>query len=143
MKCLVMDEIQIGQKVSKTFEITEGMVFCFCGLTGDMNPIHTNEDYAKKTKFQKRIVPGLLPVCLMASSLLGCELPGASSVYVSQEVRFRAPVFIGDILTAEVEVVAKDIEKNRITVKTTCRNQNGQLVVDGLGVTMPAKEKTL
>lgn len=140
MKCLVMDEIQIGQKVSKKIEITEGTVFIFCGLTGDMNPIHTNEEYASRTRFKKRIAPGLVSVCLMAS-LLGCELPGAGSVYVSQDIKFKAPVFIGDTLTAEVEVIAKDIERNRITVRTTCTNQNGQLVIDGQGVTMPAKEK--
>ncbi len=142
MKCLVMDEIEIGQKVAKQIEITEEVVFVFCGLTGDMNPMHTNEDYASRTMFKKRIAPGLLSVCLMAS-LMGCELPGAASVYVSQDIKFKAPVFIGDTLRAEVEVVAKDIARNRITVRTTCINQNGQLVIDGQGVTMPAKVKSV
>ena len=140
MKCLVMSEIEVGQKASLTQEITEGNVLIFAGVTGDLNPAHISEEYARQTKFKKRIAHGLLSVSLIAAAL-GTELPGAGSVYVSQDVKFKAPVFIGDSITAELEVIAKDVERNRITLKTICTNESGQVVIEGQAVTMPYREK--
>lgn len=135
-----MSEIEIGQKASLTQEITEGNVLVFAGATGDLNPVHISEEYASKTIFKKRIAHGLISVSLIAA-VLGSELPGAGSVYVSQDVKFKAPVFIGDIITAELEVIAKDIERNKLTLRTICTNNRGQIVIEGQAVTMPAKEK--
>ncbi len=142
MKSLVMSEIYVGQKASMTKAITEGDVLVFAGATGDLNPVHINEEFASKTRFKKRIAHGMLSVSLIAATL-GCELPGGGSIYVSQSVKFRAPVFLGDTITAELEVIAKDVEKNRLTLKTTCYNQTGLVVIEGEAVTMPAKDKTL
>lgn len=139
MKCLTINEIEIGQKASLTRKVTEGDVLVFAGATGDLNPVHINEDYAGRTKFKQRIAHGMLSVSLIAA-VLGCEIPGAGSIYVSQTIKFLAPVFIGDTITAELEVIEKYPEKNRIVLKTTCTNQNGQIVIDGQAVTMPAKE---
>jgi len=139
MKRFVISEIEIGQKASITQEITEGNILIFAGATGDLNPVHINEDFAEKTKFTTRIAHGMLSVSLIAA-VLGRKLPGEGSVYVSQDVKFKAPVFIGDIITAEVEVIAKDIERNRITLNTTCMNQSGQIVIEGQAVSMPIKQ---
>jgi 3-hydroxybutyryl-CoA dehydratase len=135
-----MNEIEIGQKASLTKEITEEFVYVFAGSTGDLNPIHINEEYAKKTKFKSRIAHGLISVSLIGA-VLGKELPGEGSIYVSQDIVFKAPVFIGDTVTAELEVLKKDVEKNKLVLRTTCINQNGQVVIEGIAVTMPAKEK--
>lgn len=140
MKRLVMSEIYVGQKASMTKTITEGDVLVFAGATGDLNPVHINEEVASKTRFKTRIAHGMLSVSLIAATL-GCELPGAGSIYVSQSVKFKAPVFLGDTITAELEVIAKDVERNRLTLKTICYNQTGQVVIEGEAVTMPAKEK--
>src|SRR5690625_478730 len=139
MKGFVISEIEIGQKASITQEITEGNILIFAGATGDLNPVNINEDFAEKTKFTTRIAHGMLSVSLIAA-VLGRKLPGEGSVYVSQDVKFKAPVFIGDIITAEVEVIAKDIERNRITLNTTCMNQSGQIVIEGQAVSMPIKQ---
>ncbi len=139
MKGFVISEIEIGQKASITQEITEGNILIFAGATGDLNPVHINEDFAEKTKFKTRIAHGMLSVSLIAA-VLGRKLPGEGSVYVSQDVKFKAPVFIGDIITAEVKVIAKDIERNRITLNTTCMNQSGQIVIEGQAVSMPIKQ---
>ncbi len=140
MKCLTMRDIKIGQKASISREITEGALLVFAGNTGDMNPIHINEEYARNTRFGRRIAQGLFGVSLMAG-LLGSELPGAGSIYVSQDIEFKYPVFIGNVITAEVEVIEKNEEKNRLTLKTTCTNQDGKVVITGTAVTMPAREK--
>lgn len=135
-----MNDIEMGQKAALSKTITEGDVLVFAGATGDLNPVHVNEEYAKKTRFKTRIAHGLISVSLIGS-VLGSELPGEGSIYVSQEVKFKAPVYLGDTITAELEVVGKEVERNRLTLKTTCYNQNGQVVIEGTAVTMPAKEK--
>ena len=140
MKCFTMKEITIGQKAYFTKQITEGDVFVFGGATGDLNPVHINEEYAKNTRFGTRIAHGLISASLIGAAL-GSELPGEGSVYVSQELKFKAPVYLGDTITAELEVVSKEVERNRLTLKTTCRNQDGIVVIEGIAVTMPAKEK--
>jgi 3-hydroxybutyryl-CoA dehydratase len=140
MKCLTMEEIEIGQKASFTKQITEGDVFVFAGATGDLNPIHVNEEYAKNTKFGTRIAHGLISASLIGAAL-GNELPGEGSIYVSQEIKFKAPVFLGDTITAELEVINKEVERNRLTLTTTCKNQDGIVVIEGIAVTMPAKSK--
>ena len=140
MNCLVIDEIQLGQKASMTKKITEGDVLVFAGATGDLNPVHINEEFASATVFKKRIAHGLISVSLIGATL-GSELPGAGSIYVSQNIKFTAPVFLNDVITAELEVIEKDVGRNRITLKTTCKNQNGQIVVEGTAITKPAKEK--
>lgn len=135
---LTINECYIGMKASMTRTITEGDVYIFGGLTGDLNPVHINEEYAKTTKFKTRIAHGLIAVSMIAA-ILGSELPGAGSVYVSQQVKFKAPVYLGDEITATVEVIEIDTLKNRLTIKTVCTNQNGVTVIDGIGVTMPKK----
>lgn len=140
MKCFVMGELEIGQKASLKRLVREEDVLVFAGATGDTNPVHIDKHFAKTTRFKRRIAHGMLSVCQIAA-VLGRELPGAGSVYVSQTINFRKPVFIGDTITAELEVIDKNIEKNKITLRTVCINQDGEMVMEGEAVTMPAKEK--
>ena len=135
-----MDELYVGQQASLTRTITEGDVFVFAGSTGDLNPIHISEEFAKTTKFGRRIAHGLIAATMIASAL-GQQLPGGGSVYVSQTLFFKAPVFIGDTITATLTILEKNVERNRITVKTVCTNQDNVVVLEGEAVTMPAKTK--
>ena len=134
-----IDELRIGDSAQISKVITEEMIKDFAKASGDFNPVHLDQAYAEKTMFKGRIAHGLLSVGLL-SSILGNILPGHGTIYLSQEVRFLAPVRIGDTITARVEVIELITEKNRVKFKTTCTNQNGQVVVDGVAWTMPPKK---
>lgn len=125
-----MKQFSIGQKASCSKTFTETDVVLFAGLSGDFNPIHVNAEYAKQTKFKKRIAHGLLTSSLI-SQLLGMRLPGEGSIYLNQTMRFRLPVYIGDTVTASAMIKEINEEKNTITLVTECHNQYKQLVLDG------------
>jgi 3-hydroxybutyryl-CoA dehydratase len=125
-----IDEIKIGDSAQISNTITEAVINDFAKATGDFNPIHLDQTYAEKTYFKGRIAHGVLSLGYI-SSVLGNLLPGPGGIYLSQEVKFLAPVRIGDTITAKVEVIELIPEKNRIKLKTTCTNQKGEVVVDG------------
>src|SRR4030043_678782 len=131
-----IDEIKIGDSAQISNTITETVINDFAKATGDFNPIHLDQTYAEKTYFKGRIALGVLSIGYI-SSVLGNLLPGPGGIYLSQEVKFLAPVRGGDIITAKVEVIELIPEKNRAKFRTTCVNQQGKLVVDGLAWTMP------
>jgi len=134
----MIDQLEIGDSAEFGKTISESDVYLYAGITGDMNPVHINESYAKTTFVKTRICHGMLSAGLF-STILGTSLPGPGTIYLRQEVDFVAPVRIGDTLTAHVEVIEKDTVKNRIRLKTTCRNQDGVLVMDGIAVVSPPK----
>ncbi|QNB46732.1 enoyl-CoA hydratase [Thermanaerosceptrum fracticalcis] len=134
-----VEELVVGEKASFTKTISEADVYMFAGITGDLNPAHVNEEYAKGTIFKERIAHGILSTGLI-SAVLGMQLPGPGNIYISQTVKFTAPVKIGDTITAEVEVLEINVEKNRVKLRTTCTNQNGQIVIDGEAISMPVKK---
>ncbi len=125
-----------GAEFTKT--VSESDVYGFAGITGDFNPAHIDEEYAKGTFFKKRIAHGMLSAGFI-STVLGTRLPGAGAVYMKQELSFLAPVYIGDTITARVEVMEVHVEKNRVTLKTTCTNQDGRVVLDGTALMSPRK----
>jgi 3-hydroxybutyryl-CoA dehydratase len=129
-------EMNIGDKAEFSKSITEADLIMFAGITGDMNPVHINQEFAKTTIFGKRIVHGILSIGFI-SNVLGTQLPGPGGVYIQQTCKFIKPVYIGDTITATVEVMDKDESINRVWLRTYCTNQNGQLVVDGEAVMMP------
>ena len=131
-----IDGLKIGDSAQISKTITEGDIELFAKATGDFNPIHLDQVYAEKTFFKGRIAHGLLSVGLL-SSVLGNILPGYGTIYLSQEIRFLAPVRIGDTVTARVEVIELIPEKNRVKFKTTCLNQEGKVVADGIAWVMP------
>lgn len=132
-------ELKIGDSAQISKTITEADIELFARATGDFNPVHLDQAYAEKTMFKGRIAHGLLSVGLL-SSILGNILPGHGTIYLSQEVKFLAPVRIGDTITAGVEVIELMSEKNRAKFRTTCMNQDGKLVVDGIAWAMPPKK---
>ena len=135
-----IDEMKIGDSAQIVKTITEGDIELFARATGDFNPVHLDAAYAEKTMFKGRIAHGLLSVGFF-STILGNILPGHGTIYLSQEVKFLAPVRIGDTITAKVEVIELIPEKNRARFRTSCVNQDGKLVVDGIAWTMPPKKE--
>lgn len=138
MKGLTIKELNIGDKAFFQKTITETDVYLYAGITGDLNPAHINQVEAEKTMFQGRIAHGMLTAGLV-SAVLGMKLPGPGSIYLGQELKFMAPVRIGDTIKAEVEIIEKLDEKNRIKLNTICTNQNGVEVLKGVATIMPPK----
>lgn len=133
-----MKQYVVGMKESLEKTISESDVYLYAGITGDFNPAHVNESYAQKTPFQTRIAHGMLSAGLI-SSVLGTKLPGPGTIYMNQELSFTKPVFIGDTICAEVEII--EIIKRKIAkLKTRCTNQEGAIVVDGIATVMLPKE---
>ena len=133
-----IEEMAMGEKARFSKTITETDVVNYAGVTGDFNPAHINEEYANDTMFEGRIAHGMLGAGLI-STVLGTKLPGAGAIYVKQELEFRAPVKLSDTITAEVEVIEKNEEKNRVVMKTTCTNQKDKAVIKGQATLMPPK----
>jgi len=125
-----IDEIKMGDSAQISNTITEKTIKDFAEATGDFNPVHLDQTYAEKTYFKGRIAHGVLSVGYI-SSVLGNLLPGPGGILLSQETKFLAPVRIGDVITARVEVIELIPEKNRVKFRTTCTNQKGKVVVDG------------
>ena len=122
--------------VEKT--ISETDVYLFAGITGDLNPAHVNEETMKTSRFRGRIAHGMLSAGFI-STVLGIQLPGPGTIYLSQSLQFRGPVRIGDTLKAEVRVVEK-LEKGRIRLQTMCTIKDGTVVVEGEAIVLPPRE---
>ncbi|MFD1445150.1 MULTISPECIES: MaoC family dehydratase [Oceanobacillus] len=134
-------DFAVGDAAAFSRTITETDFTIFAGLSGDYNPIHVDKEYARETFFGERISHGLLTASFL-SRLLGMHLPGPGSVYVSQTLTFKKPVYIGDTITARAEVIKVEDEKRLLTLATTCLNQHGEIVLDGEGVMkLPKKER--
>ncbi len=135
-----ISEISIGDSASFSKTISETDVYLFAGITGDFNPIHVNEEFARKTMFGKRIAHGGITTSLIAP-VLGTILPGLGTVALETTCRFKAPVFPGDTITASATVLEKDEEKNRVRMALKWVNQNDVVVAEGEAVVMPPKEE--
>jgi 3-hydroxybutyryl-CoA dehydratase len=133
-----IDEIRVGDTAQFTKTVSEADVYLFAGITGDLNPAHVDEEYAKKTYFGTRIAHGLLSAGFI-STVLGNRLPGPGSIYLRQELTFLGAVKIGDTITAQVEVREVDTVKGRVTLLTTCDNQEGKRVLTGEAVVSPPR----
>jgi 3-hydroxybutyryl-CoA dehydratase len=125
--------INVGDSAERTTLITDERIRQFAAASGDMNSIHLDEEAAAQTRFGRRIAHGMLTASLI-SAVLGNDLPGVGSIYLSQSVKFKAPVFLGDTITARVTVTAYREDKRIVTLKTDCLNQDGQLVLEGEAV---------
>jgi len=130
--------LKVGDSAQISKTITEAVVNDFARAIGDFNPIHTDQAYAEKTPFKGKIAHGALSIGLL-SSVIGNILPGHGTIYLTHEIKFLAPVRIGDTLTVRVDVVELIPQKNRAKLRTTCANQDGKLVVDGMAWAMPPK----
>jgi acyl dehydratase len=123
----------IGDKASLSKAFTEEEVYQFAEISTDKNPIHLDKDFGKASIFGERIVHGIL-VASLFSGLIGMELPGEGSIYLGQNLTFKAPVKIGEQVTASVEVIKIREDKPIVTLQTTCVNSLGQVVVEGEAV---------
>ncbi len=124
-----IEEIEIGMSVSYSQTITDKDIKQFAEISGDYNPIHLDEEYAKKSRFKKRIAHGMMTASYF-SALFGTKIPGEGCVYTSQNLKFKKPVYIGDIVTAIVEVTNVDLSKRKVLFKTTC-TVNDKIVTYG------------
>jgi 3-hydroxybutyryl-CoA dehydratase len=137
---LYFEDLTVGQTASFGKTITEADVVLFAAVTGDTNPMHLNAEYAKTTIFGERIAHGMLAAGLI-TKVLGTQLPGPGTIYMSQTLKFRAPVRIGETVTATVEVLALHPEKHRATLRTVC-TVAGEPVLEGEAfVSVPSRVK--
>lgn len=114
-----MEEFTIGMSASYEQTITDADIKNFAGISGDKNPVHMSDEYAEKSKFKKRIAHGLMSASYF-SALFGTKLPGEGCVYVSQNLKFRKPIYIGDTVKAVVTIKDIDIKKRRLFFDTVC-----------------------
>ena len=124
-----IEEIEIGMVAKYTQTVTDSDIKSFAGISGDRNPVHMDEVYASNSRFRKRIAHGLMTASYF-SALFGTKIPGEGCVYVSQNLRFKRPVYIDDCVEASVEVTYVDMEKRRVFFKTCCKVA-GKVVTEG------------
>src|SRR6476661_3344361 len=128
-------EISVGMSAEMSRTVTSEAIVAFAEATGDFNPVHVDEEAGKASLFGKRIAHGMLGAGLI-SAVLGMKLPGAGTIYLGQNLSFKKPVFIGDTITAEAELVTMT-DKGKFficEIKTICYNQDGEVVIDGLAI---------
>ena len=132
-------KINVGDSAEFSKTITDEDVKAFAELTGDHNPVHLDETYASRTRFLRRIAHGMLSASLI-SSVLANKLPGEGTVYLSQSLKFVAPVYLNDTVTARVTVTAIREDKPIATLETLCVNQRGETLIKGEAVVLFAAE---
>lgn len=133
-------EIKVGDSATVTRTLTKQDIQLFAVVTGDMNPAHLDENYAKTDMFRQIVAHGMWTAS-MFSTLLGMYLPGPGTIYLKQTLNFLKPVRVGDIITASVKAVKKDDVKKRITFETLCANEKGEHVLEGEAVVLAPTEK--
>jgi acyl dehydratase len=136
------DEITLGQTASMTREITERDIQLFAAVSGDVNPVHLNADYAAATDFGEPIAHGMLSGALI-SAALAMELPGPGAVYIKQSLTFRLPVKAGDTVTIQLEVTDKKDRRRFVTLDCKAVNQNGKVVANGTAEVIAPADKIM
>ncbi len=131
--------LKVGDTAEMQKTIADEDVRAFAALTGDYNPVHLDEEYATQTRFGRRIAHGMLGASLI-SAVLANELPGRGTVYLSQTLKFTAPVFLGDTVTARVVVRHVREDKPVVTLETVCTNERGERVVEGEAVVLVSRQ---
>jgi len=128
------EDLSLGQSASFAKTITEADILLFAAISGDTNPVHINAEAAAASMFKERIAHGMLSASLI-STVLGTKLPGAGTVYLGQNLKFKAPVRIGQTVTATVVITALDAARKRVTLSTTCTVE-GKAVIEGEAIVM-------
>ncbi|MDR3154560.1 MAG: MaoC family dehydratase [Deltaproteobacteria bacterium] len=126
-------EMRVGDYAEKTVPVTEELLSSFAAVSGDFNPMHMDEAYASRSIFRRRVAHGMLPGAFIGA-VLGTMLPGPGTVYLSQTLIFKAPVFIGDAVTVRAEIAGKEASSGKITLRTTGWLPGGVQVLDGEAV---------
>jgi len=138
MEGKTISELYVGQTARLSKTVSESDVYLYAGITGDFNPAHINQVYARDTVFKGRIVHGML-LGGFISAVLATRLPGPGTIYLRQTLNFMAPVALGDTVTATVEVIETDVEKKRVRFKTVCTRHDGVVVLDGEALVSPPR----
>jgi 3-hydroxybutyryl-CoA dehydratase len=123
-------KFKVGDSACFSKTISDTDVRAFADVTGDHNPLHLDDEFAKNTRFGRRIAHGMLSASLISSAIAN-RLPGIGSIYLSQTLKFVSPVYLGDTITARVTVTAVREDKPILTLETICENQNQEVVVKG------------
>ena len=134
------DEITIGQKASYSKTLTEDDLVLFAAVSGDVNPVHLDAEFAANSQFQERIGHGAWTGSVI-SAAIALELPGPGSIYLGQNLSFRIPVKLGDTITIELEVTAKNDRRKFVSLNTIAVNQLGKVVAKGTAEVMAPTEK--
>lgn len=137
-----INQIKVGDQAFQIVEIKEENVETFGRITKDYNPMHFDNEYASKTIFKKRISHGMY-VGSLFSKIFGMDLPGNGAIYVGQSLKFKRPVYFGDVIKAVVTAKEFNIERNRVYFDCVATNQNNEVVVTGEAEIMPPKEKVM
>jgi 3-hydroxybutyryl-CoA dehydratase len=127
--------LKVGDTNTHSFVVSDEIVRGFSELLGDRNPVHLDEEFARGTRFGRRIAHGMIAASQI-SAAIGNTLPGPGSIYLNQTLQFVAPVFVGDIVTTTVTVSAIKEGKPVATLETVCRNQSGEVVLKGEAVVL-------
>lgn len=135
---VTIDSITIGDSAQITRRVTDADVAEFVDAVGDYNPVHSDRDYAASTVFKEPIAPGIWTAGLI-SAVIGTRLPGPGAIYLSQELKFLKPVKAGDWISARVEVIEINRERNRVRLRTICTNQRAEEVLTGEALVMPSR----
>ena len=135
-------QLRIGQFAESTNHVSEQESMAYAHIVGDENPLHFDSGFAAKSRFGQKIAPGIL-LSGYISGVIGTKLPGAGTLYESQTLSFRRPVFYGDTITARVEVLSFDPLRDRARLRTCCINQNGECVLEGEAVVLPKRRETM
>jgi len=128
------EDLSLGQSASFAKTITEADILLFAAVSGDTNPVHINAEAAAASMFKERVAHGMLSASLI-STVLGTRLPGAGTIYLGQNLKFKAPVKIGQTVTATVVVTALDAARKRVTLSTTCTVE-AKAVIEGEAIVM-------
>jgi 3-hydroxybutyryl-CoA dehydratase len=123
-------KLKVGDTATVSKKVTDDVIRAFAEVSGDHNPIHLDQEFAAASRFGRRIAHGMLGASLI-SSVLGNALPGPGSIYLSQTLKFLAPAFIGDELTARLTVASIREDKPILTLETICENQRGEVLIRG------------
>jgi 3-hydroxybutyryl-CoA dehydratase len=134
---LFFEDLSVGMSATLTRLVDDALIRRFAEVSGDHNPVHLDETYAKTTRFGTRIAHGMLGAALI-SAVLGMDLPGPGTVYLSQTLNFRRPVKLGDTVVTEAVVTALQPEKGRAVLKTSCR-VGDNVVIEGEATVMVPK----
>jgi 3-hydroxybutyryl-CoA dehydratase len=127
--------LKVGDTASISRKVTDGDVVAFAAVSGDHNPVHLDEAFTQTTRFGRRIAHGMFGASLI-SAVLGTELPGKGSIYLSQSLQFLGPVYIDDIVTARVTVQKVRTDKAIVTLETVCENQHGEVLIRGEAIVL-------
>jgi acyl dehydratase len=134
------DEIELGESAILERTLTWEDIELFAVMSGDVNPAHVDEEYARSDIFHAIVAHGMWGASLI-STLLGTRLPGPGAIYLEQTLHFRHPVIIGDTVTVSVTAADKDPQRHRVTLECRCVNQRGETVIDGTAVVLAPTEK--